>query len=134
MRLWPQQHRRQLHCRAGQSPPNGGRLLLAGSFDPNTPTRDCQTPLHLVAFTGHKGCVDPNLPTRDGRTPLHLAAVAGQKAPVLSLLEHGTTIDARDATDESPRVEASCRGRQAIVETLLSKGAAANLRGTVPLR
>ncbi|CAB1120266.1 unnamed protein product [Ectocarpus sp. CCAP 1310/34] len=77
------------------------------------------------------GRVDPNLPTRDSWTPLPLKYLAGQKALVLSLLEHGTTVDVRDATGESPRVEASCRGRQAIVETLLSKRAAANLRGTV---
>ncbi|CAN0380691.1 unnamed protein product [Ectocarpus sp. 13 AM-2016] len=80
------------------------------------------------------GIFDPNLPTRDGRTPLHLATLTGNKALVLSLPEHGTTIDARGATGELPCVEASYRGRQAIVETLLSKGAATNLRGTVPLR
>ncbi|CBJ28088.1 conserved unknown protein [Ectocarpus siliculosus] len=79
------------------------------------------------------GIFDQNTPTRDGRTPLHLVALAGQKALVLSLQEDGTTIDARDATGESPLVEASYKGKQAIVETLLSKGAAANLRGTVPL-
>ncbi|CAN0105098.1 unnamed protein product [Ectocarpus sp. 8 AP-2014] len=80
------------------------------------------------------GSFDPNLPTRDGRTPLHLKSLAGQRGLVLSLLEHGTTIDARDATGESPRVEASYKVKQAIVETILSKEAAANLRGTVPLR
>ncbi|CBJ28089.1 conserved unknown protein [Ectocarpus siliculosus] len=79
------------------------------------------------------GSFDPNLPTRDGRTPLHLVALTGKKALVLSLLEHGATMDARYATGESPRVEASYKVKQAIVETLLSKGAAANLRGTVPL-
>ncbi|CAN0439197.1 unnamed protein product, partial [Ectocarpus sp. 13 AM-2016] len=39
--------------------------------------------------------VDPNLLTRDSRTPLHLATLTGNKALVLSLLEHGTTIDAQ---------------------------------------
>ncbi|CAB1120267.1 unnamed protein product [Ectocarpus sp. CCAP 1310/34] len=111
--------------------------LVSASIGPSTPPPAallCGAVTVPLVVGLLAGSVDPNLPTRDGRTPLHLAAVAGQKAPVLSLLEHGTTIDARDATDESPRVEASCRGRQAIVETLLSKGAAANLRGTVPLR
>ncbi|CBJ28091.1 ankyrin repeat protein [Ectocarpus siliculosus] len=69
---------------------------------------------------------DPNVPTRDSWTPLHLKSLAGQKALVLSLLEHGTTIDARDATGESPRIEASYKVKQAIVETLLS------LRGPPP--
>ncbi|CAN0355968.1 unnamed protein product [Ectocarpus sp. 12 AP-2014] len=50
---------------------------------------------------------DPNLPTRDSWTPLHLKYLAGQRALVLSLLEHGATIDARDATGETPLVEAS---------------------------
>ncbi|CAM9411654.1 unnamed protein product [Ectocarpus sp. 12 AP-2014] len=81
------------------------------------------------------GSFDPNLPTRDGWTPLHLKYLAGQGALVLSLLEHGATIDARDSTGESPLQRVSRHvSRQAIVETLLSKGAATNLRGTVPLR
>ena len=76
-----------------------------------------------------------------GATPLHWAvrraAVAGSVEAVGLLLNAGASVDAADATGETPLHKAAANGDAEVCERLLEAGAALearNLRGATPLR
>jgi ankyrin repeat protein len=113
------------------------RLLLAGAkLAPAE--RDCGSDLHVAAdrddpiliglLLGAKSPVDARAPDLDQSTALHLACEGGHLRTVITLLEAGAHIEARDAQGFTPLLRATLLSRSAVVETLLARGANANVR------
>lgn len=72
-----------------------------------------------------------------GITPLHAAVISNQESIVLTLLQAGAEVDARDLTTEAtPLHLAALYGREAIAAILIAKGANINAQmkfGITPL-
>jgi hemoglobin len=117
-------------------------VLIGSGADPDASETEGHTPLYR-ASTGEVARVllaagatadVVSGPTRG--TPLHQAARRGSVSVARALLDHGATIDARDAKKETPlRRAVNCRQIQ-IVRLLVQRGAdtrAADRRGVTPL-
>ena len=117
-------------------------LLLRAGADPDAREAEGHTPLYRastasVATVLLEAGATPDVasgPTRG--TPLHQAARRGAVAVAEALLDHGATIDARDAKGQTPlRRAINCR-QLPIVRLLVRRGAdprAADRRGVTPL-
>jgi hemoglobin len=117
-------------------------VLIRSGADPDAKEPEGHTPLYR-ASTGDVArvllaagaAVDvASGPTRG--TPLHQAARRGHVSVAQALLEHGATVDARDAKEQTPlRRAVNCR-QLPIVRLLVRHGAdphAADRRGVTPL-
>jgi hypothetical protein len=117
-------------------------VLIRSGADPDAREAEGHTPLYR-ASTGDVARVllaagaaadVASGPTRG--TPLHQAARRGHLSVAQALLEHGATIDARDAKEQTPlRRAVNCR-QLPIVRLLVRHGAdpyAADRRGVTPL-
>jgi truncated hemoglobin YjbI len=117
-------------------------VLIRAGADPDAREPEGHTPLyrasagdvaHVLLAAGATADVASG-PT--GGTPLHQAARRGCVSVAQALLDHGATIDARDAKEQTPlRRAVNCR-QLAIVRLLVRHGAdlhAADRRGMTPL-
>src|SRR5262245_3718256 len=115
--------------------------LIRSGADPDAKEKEGHTPLYRAA-TGEVARVLLSAgataditsgPTRG--TPLHQAARHGNVSVAQALLDHGATIDARDAKGETPlRRAVNCRQVE-VVRLLVRRGAdprAADRRGATP--
>jgi ankyrin repeat protein len=117
-------------------------VLIRSGADPDAKEPEGHTPLYRAragnmarALLAAGATVDvASGPTRG--TALHQAARRGYVPVALALLDHGATIDARDANGQTPlRRAVNCRQLQ-IVRVLVQHGAdprAADRRGVTPL-
>lgn len=104
-----------------------------------------EPPLLFAVRGGHRGVVryllaqgvDPDgMDPTTRRTGLHAAAEIGDAELVRELLDHGASLQARDARGDSPLHRAALRLRVAAARLLLARGAhpsARNARGEQPL-
>jgi truncated hemoglobin YjbI len=117
-------------------------VLIRSGADPDAKEAEGHTPLYRAA-TGDVARVllaagaaadIASGPTRG--TPLHQAARRGYVSVATALLDHGATMDARDAKGQTPlRRAVNCRKFQ-VVRLLIRRGAdphAADHRGVTPL-
>jgi ankyrin repeat protein len=106
----------------------GANPDLAASF-----SHDGWTPLHLACFFGHAGCarrlLEAGAPVNERSTnamqnmPLH-AAVAGRKVEnVITLIEHGAAVNARQHGGWTPLHGGAQNGDANIVHVLAGAGA-----------
>jgi truncated hemoglobin YjbI len=117
-------------------------VLIRAGADPDAKEAEGHTPLYR-ASTGEVARVllaagaSVDVASGPGRgTPLHQAARRGYVSVAQALLDHGATIEARDAKKETPlRRAVNCRQLE-IVRLLVQHGAdirAADRRGVTPL-
>ena len=131
-----------LHDAAMAGEPELAAVLIRSGADPNAKEAEGHTPLYRastgdvarVLLTAGAAVDVVSGPTRG--TALHQAARRGHVSVAQALLDHGATIDARDARDQTPlRRAVNCRQVQ-IVRLLLRHGADPHLadrRGVTPL-
>ena len=142
VRLLGLRHQTLLHDAALMGEAELAAVLIRSGADPDAKETEGHTPLYR-ASTGDVArvllaagaTVDVTSgPTRG--TPLHQAARRGYVSVAQALLDHGATVDARDAKEQTPlRRAGNCRQLQ-IVHLLVRRGAdphAADRRGVTPL-
>jgi ankyrin repeat protein len=84
-------------------------VLLEAGANPDAPTSDGETPLHVATFAGSHDCVDallvhgadPNASTSGGKTPLMNAAQSGSVGSLRALLGAGAMPTSVDEVDRS---------------------------------
>lgn len=137
--------------------PEAVRRLIAMGADPNYMSQDLGTPLHWCCWQGDGNGgrenevvvetiealvgagADVNRVGKRGYTPLHEAVAGdwGSPTAVRVLIANGATIDARNANQKTPLMQAAKRGDTASVRLLLEAGAsreAKDRRGKTALR
>lgn len=137
--------------------PEAVRRLLALGADPNYQSQDLGTPLHWCCWQGDgnggrennivvetlavliSAGADVNRVGKRGYTPLHEAVAGdwGSPTSVRILIANGASIDARNANEKTPLMQAAKRGDSASIRLLLEAGAsrdAKDRRGKTALR
>lgn len=134
-----------LHIAAIKGHPDITRLLLEhNSVSVNCTDRQLQTPLHLVATSGHEEIVGilldngAHVDVADikGGTPLSVASKGRREAIVKMLLDKGANINTADSYSMTPLLLALLYLNPRIAVMLLDRGAnvnAANTDGLTPL-
>ncbi len=103
---------------------NGARVDIVNASE--------MTPIHsVVAHNGNTKCLERLLNTgphlvdaedKDGDTALHISAGKGSQENANCLLEHGATLDSRNAKGMTPIHRASSQKNVKCLETLLKAG------------
>ncbi len=94
------------------------------------PFHDDEDPREIVALAQRlvAAGVDPRIIDEDGDTALHLAASSGHVDLTDWLIDAGLDIEARDAAERTPLMDAALAHEPGAVETLLRRGADATAR------
>ena len=107
------------------------KLLLQKGADPNSLSRDKNTPIYFATETGNAEIVklliqngaNVNSLNKDNTTPLHVAAALGDLEISKMLIENGANVESSDEEDWTPLHFASLNGHLEVVKLQLEFGA-----------
>lgn len=114
-----------------REPPEIVKVLLDYGANPNTPSVQGSTPLHMAVLSSVSSIVQMlldygaavDMPGLRGRTPLHVAAISRQDRLIRLLLDRGATIDAQSSDGNTALHFATEKGEVQSITLLLANGA-----------